>query len=1057
MTKLLIVDSDVSARDVLGDMISKAVSAGNNGADLEILSAASSEDGLAQYDKFSPDVVIVDLLMAQTNDFGLCKAIRDRPGGERTKIIVVSSSEGDQQGIEDFRRIFQASVFAKPHQMSDLAKSVSSFFVEGTGVTRTRAPSVSPTATSGKISDTPVPTLLLKLHKARTTGILELRRGTVEKQVVLVFGFPHAVTSNVRSETLGQLLLNQNLITDEILQQALEYSKKEDIRFGQALIALDAIHPEQLGPQLNTLARLKLTNCLRWDDGEWNVKPPSPTSHSRGDAINMAEVIVEGLRSTFRASPLPSHLGEISRSWISINDRGLTLAPAIKEQLGVDLESISGEFCPAELSDNISQEVSFLAALDILHQCRGIETADSPQDEVNVLAEGTLNAKAPISKADLFNSLFSESLPLTSKQPQLTGTIPVALPDDELDEDGGLTTVRYNQSGGLSENAQAKRNLLKEFLRAQDLDYYRLLRVEPEASPATISAAVAERKSNFAPEYYGRFDLGKEFSKLEDLHAAYEKAASTLLDDVARKKYDAELSGSTASASRPTRINGELAFRKAEGALSAGKISTALDNLRTAVSASPNESQYRAALGWAEYVAGGRNVDAADKARPHLNQALVMNPDCASAHEYKGLITAELGIDDQEAIAHLEEALRSAPKSSAALAAVERLRAMRGEYRPLEQLYRKLIFLTEESDKNTLFLLWKKLGSLCRDELSDLDAASAAFEIALRYKPGDAAIQRSLSKLRVGSSVDLVTGDSPELEPLFITASIRVAQGDASTEELATYQKYRQVFSMPESNISPATWTSLLHPHDESGLEELFSMLEPVINHRPNEEALRELEGGVELETELPDDISTLKETLSKFLRVDSPAIYARADYDRDIHVAATTPLNLIAGDQVLSTPERSELVFRLARALTYARPGRAVAGSVPGRVLRQHFLAAWAVAQNHTEYPGVERELLERIWRLDTNRRDKIVEKIQSLTQHQNRIDLTRWQTSLARTADRLGLIACGDLPSAVRFVRHSSSNEAASELISFAESTTYLKVRRDLGLSVGVGSITG
>ena len=42
MTKLLIVDSDVSARDVLGDMISKAVSAGNNGADLEILSAASS-------------------------------------------------------------------------------------------------------------------------------------------------------------------------------------------------------------------------------------------------------------------------------------------------------------------------------------------------------------------------------------------------------------------------------------------------------------------------------------------------------------------------------------------------------------------------------------------------------------------------------------------------------------------------------------------------------------------------------------------------------------------------------------------------------------------------------------------------------------------------------------------------------------------------------------------------------------------------------------------------------------------------------------------------------
>src|SRR4029078_947272 len=68
--------------------------------------------------------------------------------------------------------------------------------------------------------------------------------------------------------------------------------------------------------------------------------------------------------------------------------------------------------------------------------------------------------------------------------------------------------------------------------------------------------------------------------------------------------------------------------------------------------------------------------------------------------------------------------------------------------------------------------------------------------------------------------------------------------------------------------------------------------------------------------------------------------IYAKSELGFQIHVVACDPPVLAAGDEARTAPERADLVFRLARAMTFLWPGRAVGASRPGRVLKAVVMA---------------------------------------------------------------------------------------------------------------------
>jgi hypothetical protein len=66
--------------------------------------------------------------------------------------------------------------------------------------------------------------------------------------------------------------------------------------------------------------------------------------------------------------------------------------------------------------------------------------------------------------------------------------------------------------------------------------------------------------------------------------------------------------------------------------------------------------------------------------------------------------------------------------------------------------------------------------------------------------------------------------------------------------------------------------------------------------------------------------------------------------------------------------------------------------------------------------------------------------------------VNMSRWAKGLGRTADRLGLVLCGDPLVAARALRSFVDGEVLDELYDFALSPAHLQARKALGLSVDV-----
>ncbi|KAB2897622.1 MAG: hypothetical protein F9K40_12565 [Kofleriaceae bacterium] len=83
----------------------------------------------------------------------------------------------------------------------------------------------------------------------------------------------------------------------------------------------------------------------------------------------------------------------------------------------------------------------------------------------------------------------------------------------------------------------------------------------------------------------------------------------------------------------------------------------------------------------------------------------------------------------------------------------------------------------------------------------------------------------------------------------------------------------------------------------------------------------------------------------------------------------------------------------------------------------------------------------------LDRGVRDQARVLAQRLLARSQDHNLSRWAQSLGRTADRFGLLVCGDVPVAVRL---AGSPAGDGDLVDFARSEAFLRLRAALGLTV-------
>ncbi len=1112
MTTVLIVDDDKFTRTVLQTAFTQDPAFAD--MHLRTITASNGREGFKAYRKHRPEVVITDLLMPEVDGFTLCRKIRDEPAGLIVHLIAMSGIYRDLGVVQRMQKEFDAEFFAKPYQLRDLTRHVATLLemdARGEDSRSFKLP-LSPMAlrvSSGELAERPLPAVLFDLLEAKASGHLSLKRGRVKKVVELVVGHPSSVSSTARDDSLGHFLVSFGVITDEQHKNAVKRAAETKEKVSDALISLRYLTPEEMVNRLTMQTCHKLIQSLRWPDGAWRFEPQEEMrAGPRGNPIDMVALVLQGLKQTASADPTAERIAEIDNKTLSLTPRGQALVPAVRQYLSSRFAEafIEGATVASLLAEGVERTELYMT-LEALLLVEGLVSFDlSPDEGVPVLGADestsgdfsvgelseishTRRILRPPQDGELYSMLFDD----VAAVPAESGELPIQLPDDddELDViDSGIIDVavlhkRLSGKPTPEEQNFARRMLLKEYLRIQGLDHYAVLRIDSDTAKKDIAEALSERQSKMSLDWFARFELGRDYAKLEEIQAAYERAGSVLLDDEKRAAYDRSRAGADGPDSKEPALDAEISYHAGQDLLQHGSYEGAIDHLRTAVAAAPDEADYHAALGWAFYLKGGRSPEAADAARPHLNQGLAINPDHAPSHEYKGVISAALGSDEAEAIFHLERALDADPSRSRALETLETLRSKRGELRALERQYRRMVYRSAGNDPALELELWLKLAELYRGQLGETENARIAYESAARLAPEDGRIRVALANLGGGTQGQPFTKRAEALrgawrrDPLvpdpglelmrmaldedrpdaaFLAASALIARHSGDREAERIYERYRPRFVMrAHATMDPQRWEHLRHENDRPELGALFELLAPVVEASfPLTPYDLEVDTSMEVsEEDLPDSFQRIRAYVAHFLGVDTPRVFVRPDFGHQIHVGAVRPPLLLAGDDALTSPERLELSFRLGRAMTYLMPGRTFAGSRPARLLKAAVLAVFRLDNPEVEIydpEGYVAQLQANLGALHPGALADAQRLVYQITQTHPSLNLSRWARALARTADRVGLLLCGDLPAAVRFARDSNSSEAIDDLIDYALSDRFWTVRSQVGLSIDV-----
>ena len=343
--RILVVEDDVAVRKI----IQIALERDNmlRGWGLRVEHAVDGREGLALFKKEPPDLMIVDLLMPKMNGFDLVEAVRDNPAGKDLPIIVTSDVYRDEKTLQKLQEDFDVKVQMKPFDPKKLARLVFKLLrrankltppgkpkpkigrmglTNGKGkkppakgkkppakgkkqptkgeqgsapvVKKPAAPAVPPAEVkrSGTLSETPLAQLLLEALEDRYTGHLSLSKDKVLKRIYMMVGYPVYVESNLRSETLGQMLVRRDVLTRDQHRQAMAASRDKNIKFGEALASLDIISGPEVLKLLTEQIRHKIEVCLDWHDGTWTyTEDHSLSSKVPHHTIDPVELVFKGL------------------------------------------------------------------------------------------------------------------------------------------------------------------------------------------------------------------------------------------------------------------------------------------------------------------------------------------------------------------------------------------------------------------------------------------------------------------------------------------------------------------------------------------------------------------------------------------------------------------------------------------------------------------------------------------------------------------------------------------------------------------------------------------
>jgi tetratricopeptide (TPR) repeat protein len=454
-----------------------------------------------------------------------------------------------------------------------------------------------------------------------------------------------------------------------------------------------------------------------------------------------------------------------------------------------------------------------------------------------------------------------------------------------------------------------------------------------------------------------------------------------------------------------------------------------------------------------------------------------------------------------EALSLYERALDENPHDMKTFERLDKIltgkRAWRDKARAYRRMIKRLGPADDEQKKASLLTLWRGLSELLRTELADLPAAAAALEVCVKLDPSSLSEQESLAELYEATGPDGLRAavdrrsylfdrhDDPSvmirqlkaLQRIYsqagladraycACAALTVMQA-ADPASRAFYESVAaQDLPVPRAALSEEIWQKVVyHSTEERRLSLLFSCVAPVIAlTRAQDGRSFRLKDRYRLEAKTdPSGVARLFDLGASVLSLPRPAVYYNQDFAKNVEIlnlrdpAGTSPTVTVGPSLVEGRVER-DIAFVVGRTLALMRPDHLVlsphvvhaAAELPAIV---H--AAYKLCQPDAPVPNPElyRPFLGLFERMLP---PQALEPLSSLgpwlTENWRTLDLDAWRAAAEHTANRAGLLFCGDLGAAVR-VLHATRGDAAGpevlDLMRWSVSEGHLGLRELLGIS--------
>jgi len=160
------------------------------------------------------------------------------------------------------------------------------------------------------IATTPLPEILVTIHRYKAPGIIECRRGNEQKEIYLDRGHIIFATSNQIRDSLGDKLLREGKITQEHYEESVRRLVSTGKRQGTILTEMNVIAQEQLLVALHEQILEVVWSVFAWDAGAVSF---TPGRHKQQEFVKIdiaiPQAILQGVRRVPDPKPLIARLG----------------------------------------------------------------------------------------------------------------------------------------------------------------------------------------------------------------------------------------------------------------------------------------------------------------------------------------------------------------------------------------------------------------------------------------------------------------------------------------------------------------------------------------------------------------------------------------------------------------------------------------------------------------------------------------------------------------------------------------------------------------------------